>query len=503
MIPPASHTDAPCAPRGAGWWLTLVLLVGALVRIGYAVVAAGMFHPDEIHQSLEPAHGVVFGVGLRSWELVSGARPWTTPGVYVLLLGALKLLGLTTPERYLLMIRLFDALIACTWPWLCFRMARALRSPRAGLIAASLTAAWYFLVLLAPRALNHTFSVTFALWALARVLERRDGRRALLLTGGLFGLAFAFRYQDGLVALGAGLFLLSERRARELPLLLAGAALPTLGVGLLDAVTWGAAFHSLFEYLRANLVEGAAGRFGAMPAWFYAWHVPAALGWGALWLLLLPLVDRRTARLLLTVAGTVLLAHSLTANKQLRFVLPALLVLLCALGCAADALLLRLARGRRLLGIALLASWVLASIHGARGLSFARLGIFAGQPEAVESPWFFRRDLNRALVKLGRREDLCGLVVYPYGGAAGAARLATTGGYTHLHRAVPLSMGPLTAETAPFTSHALLCPDAQGRRLDLPGFAPLGRVGTCVVARRPGFHCDAALAAHQLQPARW
>jgi hypothetical protein len=417
------------------------------------------------------------------------------------LLGALKAVGLTTPDRYLLIARLFDALIACTWPWLCFRAGRALRSPRAGLIAATLAATWYFFVLLAPRALNHTFSITFALWALARMLENRDSRRALFATGTLFGLAFAFRYQDGLVGLGAVLFLLSERRGREAPLLLAGALVPALGVGLLDALTWGVPFHSLFAYLQANVIEGAAGRFGAMPAWFYVWHLPAALGWGALWLLLLPFVGRRAGRLFLTVGIVVLLAHSLTANKQLRFILPTLLVLMCALGCAADAIIERI--NKHWVGAALLAVWILGSAQAARGVTFARLGIFEGQPESVESPWFFRSDLNRALIKLGRREDVCGLVVYPYGGAAGPARIVTTGGYTHLHRPVPLTMGPLTDEAAPFTSHALFCPDSQGRLMTLPGFTPLGRVGSCVVAQRSDFHCSHEAATQKLHSARW
>jgi hypothetical protein len=64
-------------------------------------------------------------------------------------------------------------------------------------------------------------------------------------------------------------------------------------------------------------------------------------------------------------------------------------------------------------------------------------------------------------------------------------------------------MGPLTDETAPFTSHALFCPDAQGRLLSLPGFAPLGRVGLCLVAQRTDFHCDTQAAARQIQDARW
>jgi hypothetical protein len=221
----------------------------------------------------------------------------------------------------------------------------------------------------------------------------------------------------------------------------------------------------------------------------------------------LPLAGRRAWRLMLSVCLVVLLAHSLTDNKQLRFVLPALMLLLCGLGCAVDAGLERLSQRRARLAAALpavlLAFWLGASAGQTASLTFADLGIFAGQPEADASPWSFRRDLNRALERVGREPELCGLVLYPYGGSAGPARLATTGGYTHLHRAVPISMGPLSPEARAFTSHALLCPDAHGRLAALPGFVESERVGECRVLRAPGLRCDHAAAASFLAPVRW
>lgn len=507
--PPAPACDGPRAGR-ISHLLAVVILVGAVLRLGYAAGASGMFHPDEIFQSLEPAHGVVYGVGFHSWEFSEGARPWTTAGVYVLLLAALKALGVTTPGGYLMVARLFDALVVSTWPWLCFRIGRALRSPRAGLLAAAFAASWYFLVLLAPRALNHTFSVTFGLWAIARLLERKPGvgsRWAPYADGVLFGLATVFRYQDAMLALGAAIFLLSERRARELPALLAGAAAMALGLGLLDWQTWGSPFHSLLTYLHANLIENAAGHFGVMPGWFYAWYLPASFGVGAVLFLLLPLAGRRAWRTLLAFGALMVIAHSSTDNKQLRFVLPATLLLLCVLGCSADVLIERAAsRGTRVLAsltAALMVFWVAASAGRAADLTFADLGVFAGQPEAAASPWSFRRDLNLALERLGRQNDVCGLVIYPYGGSAGSARRATTGGYTHLHRAVPSTMGPLTAEASRFTSHALLCADAKGRRMVLAGFVEIARVGTCTIARNPSLRCDAEAADRFLATVRW
>lgn len=501
-----SQASASSEERQALWPLALLLGLGAVLRLSYAALAQGMFHPDEIYQSLEPAHGVIYGTGVRAWEFVIGARPWTTPGVYVLLLGGLEALGITKPEHYLLVSRLLNAAIAASWPWFCYRMAKGLRSHRAGLLAAGLTASWYFLILLAPRALNHTFSVTFVLWALARIIEDHAAfsRRANLATGALLGLGFAFRYQEGLILLGVVLFLLIQRRGRSLPMLLAGAAIPALAVGLLDGATWGEPFHSLFAYLRANVLEGAAARFGSMPGWFYAWYVVAAFGVGAVFMVAIPWAGRQSLVLVLTVAGTALLAHSLTDNKQLRFVLPAILVLMVAMACAIDAVQRRFPEWRRGLGLwATLGLWAVASAHTASGLTFADLGIFAGQPEAAASPWDFRRDLNRALARLGRRDDLCGLVVYPFGGAAGPAHQATTGGYATFHRAVPMTMGPLTPESAAFTNYAVACPDTRGRLMALPGFSPIGVVGRCQVSRRQDLGCDGSAAQAFMRDRRW
>lgn len=500
-----SHASAPSLGRQALWPLALLLGLGAVLRLAYAAWAQGMFHPDEIYQSLEPAHGVIYGTGIRTWEFLVGARPWTTPGVYVLLLGGLKALGISKPEHFLLVSRLLNAAVAATWPWFCYRLAKALRSHQAGLLAAGMSALWYFLILLAPRALNHTFSVTFVLWALARVLENAaPSRRSLLGTGALLGLAFAFRYQEGLILLGVVLFLISDGRAKHGPMLLGGAVLPILGVGLLDGITWGVPFHSLFAYFQANVLEGAAARFGAMPAWFYAVYVVAAFGMGVVFMVAIPWAGRQGLGLVLTVAGTALVAHSLTDNKQLRFVLPAILVLMVAMACGLDALERRFLERRQ--GLALAATlglWALASAHTAFGLTFADLGIFAGQPEASASPWDFRRDLNRALARLGRREDLCGLVIYPFGGAAGPAHQVTTGGYATFHRAAPMTMGPLTPETASFTNYAVACPDAGGRLIALPGFAPIGGVGKCQVSRRQDLRCDGSAAQAFMRERRW
>jgi hypothetical protein len=57
------------------------VLAGALaIRFLVATVSPTVIWPDEIFQSLEQAHRLVWGFGLVPWEFRVGARSWLLPG---------------------------------------------------------------------------------------------------------------------------------------------------------------------------------------------------------------------------------------------------------------------------------------------------------------------------------------------------------------------------------------------------------------------------------------
>jgi hypothetical protein len=482
--------------------LASIVAVGAIARIAYAYGATGMFYPDDLFQSLEPAHGVVYGTGIRFWEFEAGARPWTVPGVYAALFAALKLVGLTAAPAYTLAARLLDAAIAATWPYFAYRITRALDTRAAGAFGALFTATWFLFVLLAPRAFSHTFSVTFALWALARAAEEREdapSRRSVLATGALLGLAYAFRYQEGLVALGLALYLVLRRRWRDVPLLAAGALVPALAVGALDWVTWGAPFHSLVAYFKENVGADRASSFGRMPWHFFATRAAALIGWGGLLIGVLPFASRRVLVFVATVGGTVLVIHSAVPHKEVRFVLTALVLFLCALGSGAAGALARLEKAqiaplvRAVVAGGIVLLWVGASLDSAGSLTFARLSMYRGFPETNASPWTYRRDVDRAMMRVGSREDLCAVAILPFGRHAGSGRLATTGGYTHLNRAVPIVVGPPDDRLAPLVNYVISCVGPDGEDVVPQGLDPIASEGSCRIYRRPvPFACGSA-----------
>src|SRR2546423_190182 len=87
-------------------WLAASLGIGAALRLWLAVHDDGLYWPDEIYQSLEPAHRLVFGYGMVAWEFIEGARNWALPA---LVAAVIKVTGGAAgdPAIYLGAVRVF------------------------------------------------------------------------------------------------------------------------------------------------------------------------------------------------------------------------------------------------------------------------------------------------------------------------------------------------------------------------------------------------------------
>src|SRR5258708_6184015 len=61
--------------------LAAILAIGFALRLIGALALPNIAHPDEIFQVIEPAHRLVFGSGIVSWEYIVGIRSWAFPGL--------------------------------------------------------------------------------------------------------------------------------------------------------------------------------------------------------------------------------------------------------------------------------------------------------------------------------------------------------------------------------------------------------------------------------------
>ena len=77
------------------WWtrplpwrvlLAVGLVTGAAARLWLAFTDHGQYWPDEVFQSIEPAHRMAFGYSMVAWEFVVGARNVLLPGAIALVL---------------------------------------------------------------------------------------------------------------------------------------------------------------------------------------------------------------------------------------------------------------------------------------------------------------------------------------------------------------------------------------------------------------------------------
>src|SRR5262245_11493675 len=104
--------------------LVLILAAGACLRIWFALTDDGIDWPDEIYQSLEPAHRLVFGYGVLPWEYVQGARTWVLPGFIAGILKGAVVAGWTEPSQYVRVVRLVFVMIGVAAAWGSYRLAR-------------------------------------------------------------------------------------------------------------------------------------------------------------------------------------------------------------------------------------------------------------------------------------------------------------------------------------------------------------------------------------------
>jgi phosphatidylinositol glycan class B len=143
------------------------------------------------------------------------------------------------------------------------------------------------------------------------------------------------------------------------------------------------------------------------------------------------------------------LVHSLVGHKELRFVLPIVPLALglagAGLGAALDAALWLRAHRSRDRHAAVRAPWTSPAILALAALLATAFAYSAGRetlgrlgeprPELSDTPpWHHVESWNRLLSRAGEQASLCGVTLVPL-------NLVFTGGYSYLHRDVPLLNG--------------------------------------------------------------
>jgi hypothetical protein len=419
------------SPQVVALVLGLALAIGLAGRVWLSLTDDGIYWPDEVYQSLEPAHRLVYGYGLIAWEYGLGARTWLLPGVVALILWLSSAAGLEDPRAYLTAVRLVMSSVGVMTAAGSFLLARRLGATR---FFAACGSAFFALagpiVYFGPKALSENVSALPVVLAFVCLLRPDSGPGQRVIGASLFGLATMLRLHNGIFPLALIALWLVQRRWRAV-IETSGALLVWVVLfGLFDRMTWGGWFQSAELYFRFTFDMRGGPVTGASPASYYPVMLVKSMPAVMLIVAAAALCGIRRAGTLAGVLAIFFLAHTLTPNKAYRYVLPALPLLgaLAAVGLQAV-----WAGSRPIIaataGAALLVAcfWSLATMPS---LTFGDIGPYErSRPE--ESALDDRGPINRLLIEASRRPDLCGLKLERH-------HLTWVGGYSHLHRNVPL-----------------------------------------------------------------
>ena len=307
------------------------LRVLAAICVLSALTSATFFHPDEHFQVVEFAG---FKLGFTRpeelpWEYAARIRSWLQPALYTLLGKALLAVGVTDRFVLLAAFRLVTVAIAIAALSRLSRVAvRELPSDRMRRAYAAMLPWIGFFPYLFARTSSETLSGACLAVAVARAWDSRAfGHRTAALVGALLGVAFEARFQTAFASVGLVAWLTLVRRVSvsKLAVLVVGGLAVVAVSALVDRWGYGSWVFPPLAYVRENLVHGVANSFGREPFWAYPLLVvvnvfaPLALAS----VVAVGLAATRFPRHVSTfVVVPFVLAHSLVAHKEERFLFP-------------------------------------------------------------------------------------------------------------------------------------------------------------------------------------
>jgi hypothetical protein len=395
------------------------------LRLGGALFFPNKFQHDEIFQVLEPAHRLWTGWGIVAWEFREGIRSWLLPAFLSVVMGAAGQLG-ASPRVYLLAVAALLSLLSLAVVVCGYRVADRRLGGHAGFVVGFICAIWTDLVYFGPKTLTEVIAahvlVISAYLAEPVTSEDRVERSRLVGIGALLGLVFVLRFHLSLVLLLVAVWTCRVQVRERWLWLIAGALVPVLIGGAVDFATLGTPFQSVWKNIWINVVEGKSNIYGEESVFWYVTQTYQTWKIGIVPIFICFLIGARVSPLFALCAVAVWATHMPLAHKEMRFIYPSTPFIIIVAGMGSMVIVRwakerypRLGEGR--LVLAVLGAWVALS--------------------ALENAtWVYRRNwtegtnLFRAEWAAHGKPDLCGI------GLVGIEWFA--GGYTHLHRPVPM-----------------------------------------------------------------
>jgi uncharacterized membrane protein YhaH (DUF805 family) len=407
--------------------LPSILVLGFALRIGAGLVQTHVLFFDETLQYFEQGHRLAFGSGIVPWEFADGVRSWLLPGLIALAMQATAWFS-DNPMLYVGLVRTLCAALSMVIVLIGYHGGDRVGGRRGAIVAGGFCAIWFDLVYFATGVMTEVLATHCAIAALYLGQGGRSTRRTFWV-GALFGLAVCLRYQYAPPLLLAAIWQYRRDAGCWQWLFLGFTSVLLPFSGVLDAITWGAAFQSIWLNFARNSLDGVASVISREGSAYYVDYLMIALLPLPLLLGLAGVGARRFPALAIAAAAT-LVMHSVVPHKEVRFIYLTVAAMPILIGIGAAEVLRALSEryGARM------------TTFGAPGflLCAAALSWFiATGPLAPR--WSFERGMVHAFLAAHREPGLCGLQVRDI-------PAWKAGGYTYLNRDVPLTFDPPLGE---------------------------------------------------------
>jgi phosphatidylinositol glycan class B len=424
------------APRAGALALPAFLLLGFALRLGICLTQTHVLFYDETIQYFEQGHRLAFGSGIVPWEFDDGIRSWLVPGLIALAMRATSAFS-DNPILYVGLVRTMCVVLSMVVVLIGFRAGERDSGRLGAIVTGGFCAIWFDLIYFAPAVMTEVLAAHCAIAALfLGVVGKRTARRGFWV-GALFGAAICLRYQYAPALLLAAIWQY-RRQARDWQWVFLGLTSVLLPFsGVLDAITWGGAFQSIWLNFARNSLQGMWTAIGTQDATYYLEYLTVAMVPLPLFLGLAVIGGIRFPALGIAALAT-LVTHSLVPHKEVRLIYLTLAAMPILIGLGASYVMRHLSVrfGSRAITVgapAFLAVGALLSCYIGTGPLGGR--------------WSFQRGTVHVFLAAHRERDMCGLQVRDIPSWQ-------SGGYTYLNRDVPLMFDPYVPEVrlkgAPF-----------------------------------------------------
>lgn len=409
--------------------LLLIILASTFLRVYMASQAKGIYRGDE-HEYLGLANEMVFG----NVAYKQTFRPYSFSLLIAVPFMVARLLNVENPDTIILFARLLNVCFSVLLTYVVFLTGKKLFELRVGLIAAFLVGFSWLVTSWTIRVMTEVISALLILMALYFAFDTMS-RNRLIFAGIFLGLASMMHLKNAVFLIPLFVYLLIKVRKHAMYFLVAWVLMMVLQ-GVIDYMTFGSLFYSVFEYIKRTAVlpylnvllvqrGGASGIYSlhenlfsgekVFPFSWYFTSIPLVVGMVTLFLTLISLEKNETILYLWGNALAFVAVISLMPHKEERYLFPVVVIvfILAAKGFLRIWESLKIKRTQHHVALFLL------------------LLIFASDIRHTYSlPLETHYNENMAMNWIGKQEDVRGVYSYYH--------YANSGGYLYMRNNAPL-----------------------------------------------------------------